>query len=85
MDNSIDDLILRLTAERGGEKSICPSEVARLLGNPWQRHMTSVRQTAFRLAREGRIEVLRKGKKVENLDEVRGVIRLRIAPGAADT
>jgi hypothetical protein len=76
---TIEDHILRLTAERGADKSICPSEVARLLGEPWQRHMTSVRQAAVRLAREGKIQVLRKGKPVADLDELRGVIRLRIS------
>jgi hypothetical protein len=75
---SLEDLIIRLTTERGADKSICPSEVARLLGDPWQRHMTPVRQAAIKLAREGRLQVLRKGKPVADLDEVRGVIRLRI-------
>jgi hypothetical protein len=76
--DTIEDHILRLTTERGADKSICPSEVARLLGDPWQRHMTPVRQAAIRLARDGKIHVLRKGKPVADLDEVRGVIRLRI-------
>jgi hypothetical protein len=75
---SLEDLIIRLTTERGADKSICPSEVARLMGDPWQRHMTPVRQAAIKLAREGRLQVLRKGKPVADLDEVRGVIRLRI-------
>ena len=75
---TIEALILKLTEARGPDKSICPSEVAREMGDPWQRHMTPVRQAAIRLARDGRIDVLRKGKPVENLDEVRGVIRLRI-------
>jgi hypothetical protein len=76
---TLEELIIRLTTERGADKSICTSEVARLLGDPWQRHMTPVRQAAIRLAREGRVQVLRKGKPVDDLDEVRGVIRLRIA------
>lgn len=77
---SVEELIIRLTTARGTDKSICPSEVARVLGDPWQRHMTPVRQAAIRLAKEGRVQVLRKGKPVEDLDEVRGVIRLRMAP-----
>ncbi len=63
---------------RGTEKSICPSEAARLLAPAWQSQMKIVRAAAVRLAREGRIDVLRKGKPVENLDELRGVIRLRL-------
>jgi hypothetical protein len=78
VSEEIEARILRLTAARGLDKSICPSEVAREMGDPWQRHMTLVRQAAVRLARAGKIEVLRKGKPVADLDEVRGVIRLRI-------
>jgi len=70
-------LILHLTAARGVEKSICPSEVARALDADWQRRMKDVRAAAVRLARAGRVEILRKGKKVTELDAVRGVIRLR--------
>ena len=75
--------ILRLTAARGTDKSICPSEVARLLdpGGRWQSLMSMVRQAAIGLARAGQIDILRHGKPVtgETLDsgEIRGVIRLR--------
>ncbi len=79
--------ILRQTAARGPAKSICPSEVARALagpaadpasGLPWQRLLDPVRQAALRLQREGRVEILRKGRPV-SAAAVRGVIRLRIA------
>ena len=74
--------ILRQTTERGPDKSICPSEVARALApteEAWRRLLGPVRATAIRLAREGRVEVLRKGKPVDPEAEIRGVIRLRIA------
>lgn len=74
--------ILRQTTERGAEKSICPSEVARALApeeDAWRRLMGAVRAAAIRLAREGQVEVLRKGKPVDPAAEIRGVIRLRIA------
>lgn len=78
---AIADTILRLCAERGPAKSICPSEVARALAGPdervWRLLMHPVRREAFRLAEAGRIEVLRKGKPVSPT-EARGVIRLRI-------
>ena len=78
--------ILRQTAERGPEKSICPSEVARALAGgddgPWRPLMGRVRERAFALARAGRVEVLRKGKPVPP-EAARGVIRLRIAGPAA--
>lgn len=80
--------ILRQVEARGIERSICPSEVARALeagtaadgGAPdaWQRLMTPVRQAARDLARQGRIDILRKGKPVDPAVEPRGVIRLRL-------
>jgi len=75
--------ILRQTEERGAEKSICPSEVARALAveeDAWRRLLGPVRAAALRLSREGRVEILRKGKPIDPQEEaVRGVIRLRAA------
>ncbi|NKE47908.1 DUF3253 domain-containing protein [Roseomonas frigidaquae] len=76
--------ILRQTALRGPEKSICPSEVARALApeeDAWRRLMGPIRAAAIRLARAGQVEVLRKGKPVGTDTAIRGVIRLR-APQA---
>jgi hypothetical protein len=78
--------ILRQTTERGPAKSICPSEVARALAaeeDAWRRLLGPVRATAIRLAREGQVEVLRKGKPVDPEAGIRGVIRLRIATPTA--
>lgn len=76
--------ILRQTSERGAGKSICPSEVARALApdeDAWRRLMGPIRAAAIRLARQGQVEVLRKGKPVSTDAEIRGVIRLRrVAP-----
>ena len=73
----IESTILALTAERGPDKSICPSEVARSLQPAnWQPLMTPVRQAAIRLVAAGQIEILRKGRPVAP-EAVRGVIRLR--------
>lgn len=44
----------------------------------WHRHLSAVKRAALRLAGEGRLEVLRKGKPVP-VAEARGVIRLRLA------
>lgn len=77
-DTAIEAELLRQVTARGAEKSICPSEVARALSETWQPLLGRVRAIAVRLSVEGRIEVLRKGKPVEP-DEVRGVIRLRLA------
>jgi hypothetical protein len=75
--------ILRQTAERGSDKSICPSEVARALAgeSEWRPLMGPVRQAAFALSREGAVEILRKGRPVSP-EGVRGVIRLRRRQGA---
>jgi len=79
-DSPIEEAILRLAAARGAAKSICPSEVARDLAGgeeiAWRPLMGPIRRAAIGLAREGRIEILRKGKAVPP-EEVRGVIRLR--------
>lgn len=75
--------ILRLAAAQEPGRSICPTDAARALaaaaGAPdWHAVLPSVRRAAARLAREGRIEILRKGKPVDPAG-ARGVIRLRIA------
>ncbi len=82
---AIREEILRQTAARGAERSICPSEVARALAGggedgPWRPLMGPVRRAAVELARAGRIEILRKGKPVPP-EATRGVIRLRAAAG----
>jgi len=71
--------ILHQTAERGAEKSICPSEVARALAPDWRPLLPRVREAAVALAEAGRIDILRKGKPVDPR-EFRGVYRLRIRP-----
>ena len=40
--------------------------------------MGPVREAAVRLAKQGKLEVLRKGRPVEVLSALRGVIRLRL-------
>lgn len=77
----IELLILQLTAQRGPDKSICPSEVARALRPDWQALMPTIRQAATRLALAGHIEILRHGKPVDPA-AFKGVIRLRTVRGA---
>ena len=74
--------ILRQTEARGAGASICPSEVARALGDPWRPLLSSVRDAARLLAQAGLIDILRKGQTVAP-DAARGVIRLRIRPRSA--
>lgn len=86
MDDRVDAAILDLCASRGRARSICPSEAARALapeGEDWRPLMARVRRRAVALAQDGRIEILRKGRPVADLAQLRGVIRLRIAGGGA--
>jgi Protein of unknown function (DUF3253) len=71
--------ILRLVADRGPDKTICPSEPARVIagsaGDEWGALMPHVRRVAVRLATEGKIVITRKGKTVDPHD-FKGVYRL---------
>jgi hypothetical protein len=82
-DAEIEQIILDLAARRGPAASFCPSEAARAIHGPeeWRPHMHNIRRVAIRLMNNGQIEILRKGKPVA-ADQVRGVIRLRIAPSS---
>ena len=77
-DQSVAAEILRQAGACPPGKSISPEDVARALSQSpdFQRLLTAVRRAAQRLAREGRIDILRKGKPIDP-DELRGVIRLR--------
>lgn len=81
MENAIEERMVALAAERGADKSICPSEVAKAVGEArdvdWHGLMQPVRRTAVRLAEQGRIVILRKGKPVDPHD-FRGVYRLTV-------
>ena len=74
---AITDALLRIAAERGPEKSLCPTDVARAVSaENWRPVLSAVRKVAADLARQGKIEILRKGKPI-NPDDMRGVVRLR--------
>ena len=73
--------MLALAAQRGEGKTISPSDVARALAGDhpdgWGPLMRPVRQVAVRLMKEGRIDILRKGRPVDP-DDFRGVYRLAL-------
>lgn len=77
----LEPVLLRLLAERGAAKTICPSEVARAVGGDhpdgWGPLMTPVRRLAVRLMKEGRLVILRKGRPVDP-DDFKGVYRLSL-------
>ena len=78
---AIEETMLRLVAERGPGKTICPSEVARALAGPnpdeWSPLMQPVRRIAVRLTKAGRLAILRKGKPADP-DDFRGIYRLSL-------
>jgi hypothetical protein len=80
--NTVEAAILRLTAACGPGKSVSPEDVAKALAPGdeavWRSKLSAVRRVAVRLAGDGRIDILRKGKRVEP-EAARGVIRLRAA------
>jgi hypothetical protein len=74
----IEATILALAGARGATASISPNEVAQALdAEHWRPLLGAVRRAAAGLAAAGRIDILRKGKRIDPA-ELRGVIRLRL-------
>lgn len=70
--------ILAKVRQRGLEKTICPSEVARALGGEdWRSLMAEVRSVGIALVEEGKIQITQKGNEV-NPHHVTGPIRFRV-------
>ncbi len=86
------ETLLALVAARGPGKSICPTEAAQAFAEPrrkksdpkdvWRRYLPAVRQQALHLARQGRIDILRRGQRQDPDRPIKGVIRLTL-PGWA--
>jgi hypothetical protein len=79
-DAVIEEAILALCRKRGPEKTICPSEAARMLDADeaaWRLLMPAVRNAAERLAKRGLIEVCQRGQAIDIAD-AKGPIRLRL-------
>ncbi len=73
----VEQTILRLLDERGGGRSVSPTDAARALtdGSEWHLQMPGVRRAAIKLALAGRLVITRKGKPVDPND-FKGVYRL---------
>jgi hypothetical protein len=81
-DQAVAETILSLAAGSGPAGSINPNDVAKALaGADWQALTGRVRRAAVRLAEEGRLVILRKGKPADPAD-FKGVYRLRIGAEA---
>jgi hypothetical protein len=75
---SISQTILRMATDRGADKTICPSEVARaLFPDEWRGHMEEVRQHAFDLQRTGQVSITQKGEPID-AKNIKGPIRIKI-------
>lgn len=69
--------ILALVQQRGPERTICPSEVARALGGEdWRSWMDEVRSLGVELALAGDIVITQKGN-ITPPDCIKGPIRFR--------
>jgi hypothetical protein len=79
-ERALEAAILRLLAERGAGKTICPSEAARAVGGEdraaWETLMEPARAAARRLVAEGKI-VITQGGRVVDESTAKGPIRLR--------
>ena len=78
----LERVILRLCAEIGADKTICPSDAAKAMAMEtgggelaWRDWLVKVRRSAVDLAHSGRLVIYRKGKPVDP-DDFRGVYRL---------
>ena len=80
-DAALEQTILTLLAQRGRNKTICPSEAARTLaGNDppqWEPLMEPARAAARRLVAAGRI-VITQGGHIVDPSTAKGPIRLRL-------
>lgn len=84
----IADAILECLAAAKPGGSVSPEDVARAVAEArrkpsdtsdlWRRYLSAVKQQAIHLARAGSIQVLRKGKPVDDPARVKGVIRYRL-------
>lgn len=79
---AIDQAILALATERGVDKTICPSEVARHIGGQdekdWRPLMVPIRERAVELAR-GRSIDIKKGGETVNPNDFFGIYRIAIS------
>jgi hypothetical protein len=77
LDERLEAAILDLLGQRGPDKTICPSEVARRVApDNWRPLMEPTRAAAKRLATAGEIVVTQRSRVVDVL-KAKGPVRLR--------
>jgi len=73
----ITEQILKVAAQRGADKSTCPSEIARMLfPDNWRKHMGMVMEVAIGLSIDGKILITQKGKAVD-VEKIKGPVRIK--------
>ncbi len=78
MSQLIEDTLLALLSQVRKDESISPNDVAKAVSvENWQRELPKVRAVAIGMARQGRLEILRKGKPVEP-EGLKGIWRIRL-------
>jgi len=78
MSQRVEETLLALLSQVREGESISPNDVAKSVDpENWRRELPKVKAVAVGLARQGRIEILRKGKPADP-DELRGIYRLRL-------
>ena len=85
-DDLIKETILKQCAAAGPTSFTIPEAVAReIYPEQWQTLLKRVRLFARQMALAGQIVILRKGEIADPDEDVKGLIRLRIAEGEADS
>ncbi len=69
--------IFRQLMLNGQGVSICPTDVARRIANPWREHLEWIREVINQMAIEGLIEVVQKDQVVDG-EVARGPVRIRL-------
>lgn len=81
LESDLETAILRLAEAKGPDKSISPEDAAKDVAAQrdvdWHSLLQPVRRAAIRLALEGRLTILRKGKPADPSD-FKGVYRLTL-------
>ena len=78
LDESLETAILTLLAQRGANKTICPSEAAKAVApEAWEPQMEPARKAARRLVARGLLDITQQGQIID-ASTAKGPVRLRL-------
>jgi hypothetical protein len=82
VEKEIEDAIFALATKRGDKKTLCPSEIPRLIlkYTNWRDYMDLTRKVAFRMAHSGIVDIMQQGKRrnTDEFESIHGPIRLQL-------